>query len=314
MRLIPFTIHGRVRRARLVMVATMVGAGVACTTAELSSPLLPAPPPPPSSLATECTAPRRGWIWCDDFEQDRLSSYFEVSDAGGRFMRATGVGAAGSTGMRGVYTTAAQTGSGSLKLAFGRTPLAYFRAAAAPTRDFREVYWRVYVRHQTGWQGGGGDKLSRAMILAGSNWQQAMIAHIWSGGSSPADQYLVMDPASGTDASGRLISTTYNDAANLRWLAGSRGTTALFAPAAHGSWYCVEAHVRLNEAGQANGVFEFWVDGTTQARRSDLNWVGTYSAYGINAIFLENYWNAGSTVVQERVLDNFVVSEERIGC
>jgi len=45
-----------------------------------------------------------------------------------------------------------------------------------------------------------------------------------------------------------------------------------------------------------------------------LNWVGNYSAYGINAVFIENYWNKGAPVVQERYLDNFVVSRARIGC
>ena len=39
-----------------------------------------------------------------------------------------------------------------------------------------------------------------------------------------------------------------------------------------------------------------------------------YQEYGLNAVFLENWWNAGSPVAQERYLDNFVISTERIGC
>ena len=54
--------------------------------------------------------------------------------------------------------------------------------------------------------------------------------------------------------------------------------------------------------------------GSSMPARSGLNWVGSYAAYGINAVFIENYWNAGSPVVQERYLDNFVVSRARIGC
>jgi hypothetical protein len=85
--------------------------------------------------------------------------------------------------------------------------------------------------------------------------------------------------------------------------------------AAHvGQWYCVETHVRLNDAGQSNGVFELWINGAPEAQRTRLNWVGNYSAYGINAVFLENYWNAGSPVPQDRFMDNFVVSTSRIGC
>jgi hypothetical protein len=31
-------------------------------------------------------------------------------------------------------------------------------------------------------------------------------------------------------------------------------------------------------------------------------------------VFVENYWNTGSPVAQERYLDNLVVSTQRIGC
>jgi hypothetical protein len=73
-------------------------------------------------------------------------------------------------------------------------------------------------------------------------------------------------------------------------------------------------HVRLNDAGVANGIFEFWIDDALEARATDLNWLGAYDAFGLNAIFFENYWNSGSPVVQERYFDNVVVSTERIGC
>src|SRR5207247_4540067 len=48
----------------------------------------------------ECAAPRRGWIWCDDFEQDRLSQYFEYDNPDGAFVRVKGAGRDGSYGMR----------------------------------------------------------------------------------------------------------------------------------------------------------------------------------------------------------------------
>ena len=53
-----------------------------------------------SPHVSECATPRAGWIWCDDFEQDRLGKYFEYSDAGGNFVRVAGVGVGGSFGMR----------------------------------------------------------------------------------------------------------------------------------------------------------------------------------------------------------------------
>ena len=77
---------------------------------------------------------------------------------------------------------------------------------------------------------------------------------------------------------------------------------------------CVEAHVRLNDAGQANGVHEFWIDDKLEARREGLDFVGSYKEYALNGVFLENHWNSGSPKVQERYFDNFVVSTKRITC
>src|SRR5690606_40420732 len=78
-------------------------------------------PPPSTNLENECAQPQQGWIWCDDFSQNRLDSYFEYDNAGGRFVRENGVGVAGTPGMRATFATG-QSGAGSLKLAFGSTP------------------------------------------------------------------------------------------------------------------------------------------------------------------------------------------------
>ena len=59
---------------------------------------------------------------------------------------------------------------------------------------------------------------------------------------------------------------------------------------------------------------ELWINDSLEAKAPYLNWIGSYSAYGLNAVFLENYWNAGSPVAQERFLDRFVVGTSRIGC
>lgn len=257
--------------------------------------------------------PKPGWIFCDDFESDRTASYFETDHANGNFVRAASVGVGSSSGMR-VHFARGQVSAGSLHLAFGRTPMSYIRPVDAGTQVYREIYWRVYVRNQPGWQGGGGDKLSRAQSLASSNWSQAMGAHVWSGGQSPSWNDLVIDPASGTDSAGALKTTTYNDFANFRWLGSASSATPIFDAAHVGSWYCVEAHVKLNDAGQTNGTFDLWVNGAPEAARSGLNWVGRYSDYGINTVYLENFWNNGSPVAQDRFLDNFVVSTSRIGC
>lgn len=187
-------------------------------------------------------------------------------------------------------------------------PGAYFDKGIRPGEDFRDIYYRVYVRNQAGWQGSP-CKLSRATVFANANWSQAMIAHLWSSGD-----LLLIDPASGVDGTGHVVTKTYNDFDNLHWLGSKCGVTPVFAPRNADRWFCIEAHIRLNDPGQSNGVQEFWIDGHLEARRTDLNFVGTYTDYGINAIFLENYWNSGSPKLQERYFDSFVVSTRRIGC
>jgi hypothetical protein len=267
-----------------------------------------------SPSAGECATPEPEWIWCDDFERDRLSRYFEYVHKEGSFVRAAGVGVEGSYGMRARFAPG-QVGAGALHVAFGLTPLDYFEPVDGGTANYREIYWRIYLKNQAGWVGGGGSKLSRAMILASPDWAQAMIAHVWSNASkTEGDYYLLIDPASGTDAAGLVVTTTYNDFGNLRWLGALSGTTPIFDPQHVGAWYCIEARVKLNDAGQANGVFQLWIDEQLEAQRMGLNWVGAFSAFGINAVFFENHWDAGSPAAQERYMDNIVVSTRRIGC
>jgi hypothetical protein len=262
--------------------------------------------------ANECAAPQAGWIFCDDFEQDRTSRYFEYDDAAGDFVRSAATGLAGSTSMRGRWHQAGQVSAGHLSLAFGRTPDPYFRPVDAGTANYREIYWRFYVRPQVGWQGGSAWKLTRTMIFANANWAEAMVAYVSGHGTDPQ---LDLDALSGTDAAGTLQTTKYNDFNNERELGLVKGVTPIFGPNGGGQWYCVEAHVRLNDAGQSNGVHEFWVNSSLQARETGLNWVGSYSAYGINAMnVLENYDNDGVPQAQYRDFDNVVVSTQRIGC
>lgn len=267
--------------------------------------------PPAASLDNECAAPGLGWIWCDDFSQNRSSSYFEYDNANGRFVRESGAGINGTSGMRANFASG-ESNAGSLKLAFGRTPSPYFDPVDAGDVDHREIYWRVFVRNAPGWTGGGGDKLSRAVVFANSDWAEAAIGHVWSGGN--AHNYLLVDPASGTDDSGNLRTTRYNDFDNLRWLGSGRSNTAIFSGANIGQWHCVETRMRLNDPGQSNGIFQLWIDGDLEADRTDLNWLGSYNAYGINALFLENYWNDGAPQQQTRYFDNLVVSTRPIGC
>jgi hypothetical protein len=250
-------------------------------------------------------------IWCDSFEPEDLppsgniaDNYFDLADSSGgqRFGRSTNEAREGNYSLRHAWV-AGETGPGWLYRTFGRSPLT---SQSHSQRDFREIYWRFFVKYPAG-TASFPEKVSRAMIYASSNWAQAMIGHLWL--VSHGSRFLQVDPASGTDPAGNLITTTYNDP-NLRWL----GAVPSPIPIAVGAWQCHEAHIKLNSAGASDGVFELWLDGTLAANRNNLNWVGSYNAYGINAVMLETYWNGGAPQATERYIDNFVIATGRIGC
>jgi hypothetical protein len=219
--------------------------------------------------------------------------------------------------MQGHFTAGAVT-AGDLHLAFGKTPSNYFKSGTGDsTTKYREIYWRMYVKAQSGWIGGAHDKLTRAIVFGSLNFAEAAAAHVWGGDvNGTADTMgLILDPATGVDAGGNLVSTGYNS--GLTYLGQAKHSpspTPIFDAAHVGQWYCVEAHVKLNDSGSANGVFELWINDSLEAQKTSMNWVSSYSAFGINAIYFENYWNDGATQAEDRFFDDIVVSTQRIGC
>jgi hypothetical protein len=253
------------------------------------------------------------WIFCDDFENNtpfvRDGRYFEYNDDSGEFVPLQGAGLMNSIGMRAKWQKG-EVGAGNLKLSFGRVPNSYMQKNIRPNEDFREIYYRFYLKMQPGWQGNPG-KLSRSTsFYSSSDWSQAMIAHVWGG----KGDYLYMDPVSCVGSNNQPVCRGYNDFSHMKWLGVKKVDFPIFATENSGKWYCIETHVKLNDPGQQNGVFEVWIDDNLKAQESGLNFVRSWTDYGINAVFLENYWNSGSVQDQERYFDNFVVSTQRIGC
>jgi hypothetical protein len=253
------------------------------------------------------------WIFCDDFEDTgalvKTGRYFEHDDNDGDFVILKGVGLEGSHGMRVRFQTG-EVGAGSLKVAFGRNPNAYMnKQNIRPDEDFREIYYRMYLKMEEGWSGSPA-KLSRATCFPhADDWGQAMIAHLWSDDKD----HLLIDPAGCVDGAGNVLCATYNDFDNLSWLGNKSGVTPIFSTTNSNKWFCVEAHVKLNDPGQSNGVQEFWIDGNLEAQKTGLNFIGSFDEYAINAVFFENYWNSGSVKLQERYFDNIVISTRPIG-
>jgi hypothetical protein len=248
---------------------------------------------------------REDQLWADDF--DRAPSapdrYFEYDNAKGSFVWDVkgGLGAGGA--MRATFAQG-QVNAGNLKVLLGRNP---FGKGVRPSETFRELCWRVYMRNETGWQGSPA-KLARLTCLAGGDWSQGLLAHVWSG----KNEALCIDPATGIRGATK-VSTKYNDFANLKWLGVAHGNTPIFSPAESGRWILIECRVRLNDPGVANGAFELSIDGKPEASRSNLDWHGTWTEYGINAFFLENYWNTGAVKRESRWFDGLAIGTRPLG-
>ena len=262
------------------------------------------------------TSPNPNVIFCDDFEASgplvASGRYFEygTGETANTFTLQAGVGYNGSYGMRAAIVPGNVSG-GSLKVAFGRNPGAGMNNGIRTTEDFREIYYRFYVKFKTGWADGN-DKLSRATSIVAADWSQAMIAHHWE---SQTDHHLYIDPVRCVDLSTNQPKCSgYNDFAHMDWLGETQGAATFSSGAKIGQWVCVEQHVRLNDPGQSNGVQEAWIDGNLDVSKTNLNFVGSYTAYAINAVFFETWLNAGATATEERYFDDIVISTQRIGC
>jgi len=289
-----------------------------CTTAAASPPVSPRvdyvdPLPDQPQKGDPAT------ILYDDFDQGNpIDRYYEYNDNNGDFIPAD-YEKFGSRGraMRARFQKG-EVGAGVLMTFFGDNPAVEAgKANLAPRRGerFNEVYWRFLLKHQRGWQGSPA-KLSRATVIASPNWAQAAIAHHWAKGD-----YLTLDPASGIRLASNpgekdtLVTTKYNDFPNLRWHGGNTpvGKFPIFSTAESAHWVTVECCFRLNTPGKSDGEFTAWIDGKEDCARRNLNWTGTWNAYGINALFLENYWNQGSLKEQERYFDNYVIATKPVG-
>ena len=242
-------------------------------------------------------------IWYDNFDApEDQSRYAEKS---GNVVERPSYGAGGNS-LRMDYPKGSR-GVGGRKVFFGDSPT-HRPQVVRGAESFTDIYWRIYVKHPHDWKGGGPAKLSRATSLVPPGWRQSMIAHVWSSGEA-----LTLDPASGV-REGRVVTTKYNDFGNLSWLGNKPASQfKLHGEDGAGWWVCVEARAKLNTPGEIDGLNQLWIDGRLESERRNLDWRGTYQERGINAVFLEAYWNRGSPVDQARWIDNFVISTKPIG-
>lgn len=262
------------------------------------------------SFCPEGESPNPSVLFCDSFETNGNSTsdidgsrYYDFDNDEGDLIRTDSESAHGGHSAR-VLWQAGEVSAGAFHVNFGRSPLT---SVIQQNSDFREIFWRLYLKYPSDFEDYP-DKLSRITVVANSSWAQAMIGHVWA--NSSRRDHLQIDPASGI-TNNQLVTTKWNDFANLSWIGAIDNDVAM----PKGEWVCVEARVKLNDSGATNGEFQLYTNGELTASKSNIDWVGSWGDYALNAILVSNYWNgAGSPKVQSRYIDAFVIATERIGC
>jgi len=252
-----------------------------------------------------------GWIFCEDFEAVGNPSevFFDYVDAEGNFVPSNDGGASGVGSMKAHYREGVE-GAGFMSVSFGNNPI---NTAGRPGyRDgdkFDEVYWRFRVKMQSGWPDAGPYNLSRISAFAQSDWGEALVASL---ASDDADVNLRASAASCVQNNEVECQGIDGDA--LVPLGTLSGSTPVFSAERAGQWQCVEAHIKLNTPGEADGMFEFWVDGELEAGRTGMDWRGTWEEFGLNLLSIENFWVGGAPADLDRWFDDIVISADPIGC
>lgn len=283
---------------RIMFIALMVSSGLSVGGQVPEAPRIESVIP----LKIQPHASDPNTIWYDDFDGDPKP----YPEARGSLDRNESLGEGGRSML--CHFRKGQVSGAGRKVFFGDSPV-YPNKVVRKGESFDEIYWRIYVKHQAGWIGSPA-KMSRATSMASAGWSQAMIMHVWSG-NQPGT--LTLDPVRGVQGN-KVVTRKYNDFPRMKWL-GNRPESMfpVHATEESGYWVLIECRTRLNTPGKNDGLAQLWIDGRLECERTNLNLRGTYTEHGINAVFLEAYWNAGSPVSQSRWYDNFVISTRRIG-
>ena len=234
--------------------------------------------------------------WSDDVEVDRSASYFEVATAGGVFGRAS---VSGSMVWRSQVSGAGPEW-GHLHLGVGRMPVGF--SSVGPDVDFGLVTVEYDLWHSVNNLTDDQDKCLRLSVFGASDYSQAAAQHIWSGGAT----VLISDPATSV-VNGVMTAVGWNDVAHFTWLGATNGVTAIFGATAT-TKRRVKVVWKLNTPGQSDGYTKVYYDGVLDHEQTGRSYVGTYTSYGINGIFWENYREGGAGTANNRHYDNLTVT------
>jgi len=260
-----------------------------------TTPPPPPPPPPPTGgtvgTGAICSQPNSAWTFCDGFESGSLSAWNDVS-LGSTLGFATAPVAAGSRSLAASIPAGSIAGDGWAGKYFGDHPLGSTPTAA----NMEDVYFEGRVQFSGNYNTTYGKLFTMAAFESWSaSYPQPMN---WS-------PYYVLLQYNNLQAEGVLHSKT-SGTSKWRNLLQNVGTPVTFEK---GRWYEIQYRLKLNTAGQSNGIFEMWIDGVKKASYTDVNYRDSYATHGWNHVMLTAYQNgAAPTSAQSLYWDEVVLS------
>lgn len=249
------------------------------------------------------------WVSCENFDaiDDAPSQIAEWDAMGDGFgVEADAAGGAGDQALRITLQPGVMFG-GWVSLRWGQGPDG--PGVDSPNDDFDEVWVRYTLRLDDDWPGWAIGDLGEVIAMNGSNWAIAAETAIRGDGNGR------LHPLGWTCIfGGELACDGNNDwSGGLQLIWQASGASTIFGAAGAGNTLCVEAHMRLNTPGSSDGEAQIWIDGTMETSTTNVDFRGTWTDYGINALRFTNYTSPPPSALDVWV-DDVVVATERVGC
>jgi hypothetical protein len=248
------------------------------------------------------------WISCEDFDSiddapNQIAQWFEMGDG-------FGVEPDGDDptdlALR-ITLQPSMVFGGWVSLRWGNGPDG--PGVDSPGEDFDEVWVRYSLRTGDDWPGYEIGDVGELIAANGPNWAIATETAIRgdaAGRLRPLGWTCIFD--GGLACNG---SNDWNGALQLIWQ--EQGPSTFFGGDSAGVTRCLEAHMRLNTPGASDGEAHVWIDGVEEIARTGIDFRGSWTDYGLNALRFTNYANPPASPLDFWV-DDVVVATERIGC
>lgn len=179
----------------------------------------------------------------------------------------------------------------------------------SPDESFDEIWVRYFLRTADDWPGYAIGDVGEVIAMNGSNWAIAAEMAIRGNASMrlhPLGWTCIFD--------GLLACNGRNDwSGGLQLIWEEQGSSTPFDAAHAGQWRCVEAHMRLDAPGAADGQAAVWLDGVEEIAVEGVAFRDTWTDYGINALRFTNYATPPGRPLDFWV-DDVVMATERVGC